>query len=189
MKRNVAVFCDRDGVINPDVGYPHTIEDAVLFPDVVPAFREMQQAGYLILVVANQSGIARGFYSRADVRRFNRALCTELQSAGVRIGPQDFYFCPHSANSACECRKPKPGLLLQVAKQWNLDLARCFCVGDKESDVQAGRNAGTFAILLDRNGRAKQTAARLVCSSLIEVATFISQRTCIAKVGPPTDFL
>ena len=180
-----ALFLDRDGVLNPDVGYPHRLSDAKLYDDVIPALRAIIKAGYSIFVISNQSGVARGLFSLADVRRFNKALCRELQDRGIAIFPRQFYICPHAASDRCECRKPKPGLLLRVSREHDVRLGESFLVGDKELDVQAGRRAGVFTIRLSRSGRVKRSKADRVVSSLRQAAGLIRrQRTGLANHPP-----
>ena len=173
MKRGAAVFLDRDGVLNSDVGYPHRLADAVIFDDVVPALRRIQDAGYVLLVVSNQSGVARGFFTLHEVSRFNRTIAKQLHDANIRVTSKNFYVCPHGPRDECSCRKPKPGLLLKAARQHGIDLRRSFTVGDEETDIEAGRRAGTHTILLNRMGKGRKTKADLVVSSLLEVAEVV----------------
>src|SRR5262249_47576785 len=138
-----AVFLDRDGVLNLDVGYPHLLRDAVLYPDVIPALLKIQRAGYVLLVVSNQSGIGRGLFDVNTVCRFNDAVAKQLRKGGVRINRRNFYICPHGPRDGCDCRKPRPGLLLAAARKRRIDLRASFTIGDSESDIEAGRRAGT----------------------------------------------
>jgi len=144
------VFFDRDGVITPDIGYPHRIEHAVLFPDVIPALQRIQAAGYLVLIVTNQSGVGRGIYPLSAVTRFNEKLRQQINVAGINMSKDDVYVCPHAPEEHCVCRKPKPGLLTRAAIEHDIDLTESFLVGDNESDVIAGRRAGVSTILLRR---------------------------------------
>jgi len=176
VKQRAAVFLDRDGVLNGDVGYPHRLEDAILFDDVVPALRRIQNAGYVLLVVSNQSGVARGLFTLNQVSRFNRAIAEQLHKANIRITGKNFYVCPHGPRDECSCRKPKPGLLLKAARQHKIDLERSFTIGDEETDIEAGRRAGTQTVLLDRAGKNRKTKADLVASSLSEAADLVQSR-------------
>jgi D-glycero-D-manno-heptose 1,7-bisphosphate phosphatase len=172
-----AIFFDRDGVLTPDVGYPRRLEDAILYEDVIPALRDIQKAGYLILVVSNQSGVSRGLFTLADVERFNRRLAKSLHRAGIALTSQHFYICPHGPNDLCDCRKPKPGLFFKAAKEYDVDLKRSFCVGDKKSDIEAGRNAGLFTVLLNRSANSGDNTADLVVHDLRAVADFLRSNT------------
>lgn len=177
---NVAVFLDRDGVLNPDVGYPRSVGAAVLFPDVAPALRMIREAGYEVIVVTNQSGVGRGMFDMRVVAKFHDQLRTALHESAVDIKESDFYVCPHTEEMNCECRKPKPGLLLKAAQDRNLSLANSYLVGDKESDIEAGRSAGVKTILLDRSGAAAPTGAAWRVASLIDAALIIAPMTAAA---------
>ena len=143
-----AVFLDRDGVINFDHGYVSTWERFDFLPGVPEALRELQDAGYLLVIVSNQSGIGRGFYSEADVESLNRAIAQYLSST-VGVALSGFYHCPHHPTEAvgkfrrqCDCRKPAPGMIRQAVFDHDIDLKMSLLVGDKDSDIEAGRAAG-----------------------------------------------
>jgi D-glycero-D-manno-heptose 1,7-bisphosphate phosphatase len=142
-----AAFLDRDGVIVRDCGYVHRIVDLELLPGVEAALARLQAAGFKLIVVTNQSGIARGIYSEQDYDAFTQALRAKLALGGVHL--DEVYHCPHLEDAAlpeyaqaCDCRKPRPGLLLQAQRELGIDLGASFMVGDRLSDLQAGRNAG-----------------------------------------------
>jgi D-glycero-D-manno-heptose 1,7-bisphosphate phosphatase len=154
-----AVFLDRDGVINVDRHYLHRTEDFEFIAGVPQALQRLQQAGWKLVVVTNQSGIARGMYTEDDYRRLTRHMRALLAETGVTLDA--VLHCPHLPDGpvaayciACECRKPAPGMLVQAALRLNLDLARSVMVGDKGSDLQAGRSAGVARCLLVRSGQA-----------------------------------
>jgi len=136
-----AIFLDRDGVINHDCGYAYLVEDLRIIPGVPRALRLLQQMGYVPVIVTNQSAIGRGFCNDDDVDKFMDALYLELQNQGTTI-PKLYDYCPHRPIACCWCRKPEPGMLLEVARHHGIDLAQSFMVGDKHSDVQAGDSAG-----------------------------------------------
>lgn len=173
MKRHSAVFFDRDGVLNPEVGYTADPNDAKLFADVAPALARLQSAGQFIFVFSNQSGIGRGYYTTTEVQRFNQALCDQLKVNGVVLRSSQFYFCPHLPTEMCPCRKPNPGLLIRAAQEHDIDLSRSFSVGDREIDIQAGKAAGTATILLVRAGVVPVTSADHVVSTLFAAAEWI----------------
>jgi D-glycero-D-manno-heptose 1,7-bisphosphate phosphatase len=135
-----AVILDRDGVINEDTGFIPRPEAFVLRPGAVEALAEIQTLGWLLVVVTNQSGIGRGHYSEADYQQVTQHMLATLASGGVSIA--GVYHCPHTAEEGCPCRKPAAGLILQAAREHNLDLARSWLVGDKSSDIEAARRAG-----------------------------------------------
>lgn len=142
-----AAFLDRDGVINIDHGYLYRWQDFEFVPGAVEAMRQLQALGYLLVVVTNQSGVARGMYTEADVRTLHDQMRASLSRQGVELA--DVQYCPHHEQGqvaayvqACGCRKPRPGMLNAAARALGLDLARSLIFGDKASDVQAGAAAG-----------------------------------------------
>jgi D-glycero-D-manno-heptose 1,7-bisphosphate phosphatase len=142
-----AAFLDRDGVLNEDRGYVYRSEDFVWLPGVFDALRRLQQADYALVVVTNQSGIARGFYTPEDLAALHHHMHAQLQLAGIAL--TGVYACPHHPEALlpayrldCTCRKPQPGLIKQAAQDHGLDLAASCLFGDKPSDLDAGRNAG-----------------------------------------------
>ena len=139
-----AAFLDRDGVLNVDHGYTFRPGDLALIPTAAAAVRLLNEAGYYVLVVSNQSGVARGFFSEAAVKAFNAHLQEALRGEGARIDA--FYYCPHHPDGAvkelaiaCRCRKPQPGMLEQAARDRPIDLGRSFLIGDKDDDLAAAR--------------------------------------------------
>lgn len=142
-----AAFLDRDGVINKDKAYVSRWEDFELVPGAIQGMRLIQDAGYALVVVTNQSGLARGYYSEAQYQALTRQMLTTLKQAGVKLA--GVYHCPHHASGvvpelsiSCDCRKPAPGLLVQAARELNLSLQDSVLIGDKPSDIQASRAAG-----------------------------------------------
>lgn len=152
-----AAFLDRDGVINIDSAYLSRWEDFRFVPGSLEAMRRLQQAGYALVVVTNQSGIARGYYSEEDYQLLTRQMRAALRTKGVTLA--GVYHCPHHPAGKvpelavdCGCRKPAPGMILQAARELQLDLAHSFLVGDKESDLQAARAAGVGRAYLVHSG-------------------------------------
>lgn len=152
-----AAFLDRDGVINIDSAYLSRWEDFQFVPGSVEAMRRLQQAGYALVVVTNQSGIARGYYSEEDYQLLTRQMRAALQAQGVTLA--GVYHCPHHPSGKvpalavdCECRKPAPGMILRAAQELHLDLPHSFLVGDKESDLQAAHAAGVGRAYLVHSG-------------------------------------
>ncbi len=148
-----AIFLDRDGVLNKDVGYVYRLEDLVVLGGVVESLTKLKVKGFLLIVVTNQSGVARGKFDLSAVSLFNSQLEKEIARQG---GPviDGFYVCPHhpegiveAFKKRCDCRKPSPGLILQAAKEHSIDLKKSWMIGDKDSDVQCAKNAGVRAIL------------------------------------------
>jgi D-glycero-D-manno-heptose 1,7-bisphosphate phosphatase len=145
-----AVFLDRDGVLNEAVirnGRPYppsSVEELKVFPDSGPALRLLANAGFILLVVSNQPDVARGTQTREAVQQINDVLA-------ARLPIQEFFVCCHDDRDACSCRKPKPGLLLEAAGKYSIDLTRSFLIGDRWRDIDAGAAAGCRTILLDRH--------------------------------------
>ncbi len=135
-----AVFLDRDGVINEDTGYIPRPEQFVIRPGAVEALAEIQRLGYLLVVITNQSGIGRGYYTADDYQQVTRHMLAQLASGGVALA--GVYHCPHTADDGCQCRKPAAGLILRAACELGIDLAQSWLVGDKSSDIEAGFRAG-----------------------------------------------
>ena len=159
-----AAFIDRDGVLNEERGFVYRPEDFVLLPGVVPALRALEAAGYRRVVITNQSGIARGLYTEADYEQLTQHLRTHLRAEGVTLDAVEY--CPHLPDAPlaryrldCPCRKPKPGMLLKAIDALAIDPAASFVVGDRISDVQAGRAAGLGRCFLVRSGYALSAEA------------------------------
>ena len=141
-----AVFFDRDGTIIHDLGYPRDPDAVRLLPGAGEALAELQRHGYRLVLVSNQSGVGRGLLSQKDVERVHRQLVACMSRYEVRL--DGAYYCFHAPWQRCDCRKPSPGLLFRAARELHVDLTRSFMVGDKSSDVEAGRRAGCRTILL-----------------------------------------
>lgn len=150
--QNCAVFLDRDGVLIEDVHYLSSLDQIKLFPDVPEGLRQLRTLGVKLIVVTNQSGIARGYFSESFVHESHACLSESLAKFGVTI--DDFYFCPHHRdghpplNIECDCRKPATGMLLQAAKDHDIDLEKSFVIGDKTSDVELAYRSGAKGILV-----------------------------------------
>ena len=172
-----AVFLDRDGVINVDHGYVSTWEQFEFLPGVPEALRELQDAGYLLIVVSNQSGIGRGYYSEADVASLNQAIAQHLEST-VGVTLSGFYHCPHHPTEAegefrrqCDCRKPAPGMIRRAVLDHGIDVKTSLLVGDKDSDIEAGRAAGVAGLfkVVDSPQTATPTSDVQLVAGLSEV--------------------
>jgi len=143
---NKAVFLDRDGVINVDHGYVYRKEDFEFVDGIFEACRYFQNNGYLLIVVTNQSGIARGMYTEDDFQELTEWMVQRFREEGVEIA--GVYHCPHHPDFGseetknCDCRKPKPGMIRQAIDDFDLDPGRCILIGDKTSDALAGLAAG-----------------------------------------------
>lgn len=143
---NRAVFLDRDGVLMEDANYVGHVERVVLIDSAAQALQRLREAGYRLLVVTNQSGVGRGYFTREAVEQIHAHLNEHFARAGVQI--DRYYVCPHHPEDNCACRKPKTQFFREAAREFALDLARCYMVGDRTSDLQAGINAGTRPVLV-----------------------------------------
>lgn len=147
-----AVFFDRDGVLNHDSGYTHKIEDFRWIDSAREAVKFCNDSGYFVFVVTNQAGIAHGFYDEEAVRRLHRHMNEELLQQGARI--DDFRYCPHHPEGSvaafskpCDCRKPRPGMILSLLQAWPVTTAGSVMFGDRRSDLEAAEAAGLPGIL------------------------------------------
>ena len=164
-KRQAAVFLDRDGTINEEVGYLDRIEKLRLIPGAAEAIRLINESGMKTIVVTNQSGVARKIFDEASVDEVHTRLRDMLRAEGAFL--DGVYYCPHHPTEGrgdylrtCDCRKPAPGLLLRAAEELRLDLARSYMVGDTLKDIEAGTRAGAKGILV-RTGCGKEAAHQL----------------------------
>lgn len=150
-----AVFFDRDGVLNVDKAYLYKIEELEWVDGAVEAVAYLTRLGYLVFVVTNQSGIARGYYTVAEMEMLHRHMAAEIAAGGGKI--EKFYYCPHLPTGTvteyavdCDCRKPKPGLILQALQEYAVDMEKSFLIGDKKRDVEAAEAAGIKGYLFEQ---------------------------------------
>ncbi len=153
-----AVFLDRDGVINVDNGYVAKVDDFEFIEGVIEACQKLKEKGYLLVVITNQSGIARGYFSEEQFHTLTEWMDWSLADRGVDL--DGIYYCPHHAEKGigefkvdCDCRKPKPGMLLSAVEELNIDVSKSVLVGDKVSDIQAGIAAGVKTNYLVKTGK------------------------------------
>lgn len=151
--KNRGVFLDRDGTINIDKNYMYKTEDFEFVSGAVEGLKILYDLGYKLIVVTNQAGIGRGYYTEKDLEKLNKFMEDELLKHGIKI--EKCYFCPHHKEHGigkyktdCECRKPKPGMLLEGIKEFDIDVEKSFMIGDKMSDAEAGINAGVTPIIV-----------------------------------------
>lgn len=189
MMARPAAFLDRDGVVNRDVGYLHRWEDFEFLPGVLDAMRRLHDAGYALVIVTNQSGIARGYYTEADYQ----ALTAQLRGALVAAGcpAAGIYHCPHHPDGTvaayaidCDCRKPQPGMLLQAVRELDLSPPDSLLVGDKLSDLQAAHGAGVkHAYLVRSNQPLEPNATKLADGVFGSLADLVQH----LNLGPHAD--
>src|SRR5690348_9273864 len=146
--KNRAIFLDRDGVLNRVIlraGKPYPPPDLSalrVIPGVLEACRALREAGFLLILATNQPDLARGLADEQEVSLIHRALRGFLQLRDIKV-------CPHDDSAECDCRKPKPGLLLEAARDWNIDLAASYFIGDRWRDIEAGQRAGCRSVFID----------------------------------------
>jgi len=148
-EKNKAVFLDRDGVLNHEMGdYIRNIKDFKIL-DNFEALKTLQDKGYKLIVATNQGGLAKGWYTEENLAEMHDELKKQYKAYGVEF--TDVYYCPHHPDftGPCDCRKPKPGLLLRGIEEHNIDPAQSYFIGDRERDVEAGTAAGVKGILID----------------------------------------
>lgn len=177
-----AVFLDRDGTLNVDTGYISRPESVRLMPNAAEGARTLSEAGYTLIIVSNQSGIARGMLTTAQADVVDAKVLDLLRERGVRI--EAIYRCPHLPDGQiaefaveCDCRKPKPGMIAQAARDLGLDLERSWTVGDGLRDVEAGLAAGTRAVLISNGGQDSGTEPRAMrAKDLLDAARIIAMK-------------
>ena len=156
---NRAVFIDRDGTISEEVGYVNHPSRFHLLPRSAEAIRLLNEAGWLAILVTNQAGVARGYFSEDMIKQVHERLNSELERAGARLDA--IYYCAHHPSvgeapyrSDCDCRKPKPGLILRAVTEFDIDLASSWMIGDRLGDIQLAQNAGVNSgFVLTGSGR------------------------------------
>ncbi|MDE5420628.1 HAD family hydrolase [Ancylomarina sp. DW003] len=147
-----AIFLDRDGVINSDVGhyYIYKVEDFIINKGIVNSLKRFQESGYILFVISNQGGVAKGIYSCEDVDKIHAYLESELKESKVFL--QEIYYCPHHDSVAsCECRKPSPYMINQAIDKYDIDINRSYMIGDSKRDIEAAEAAGVKGIKIEAN--------------------------------------
>jgi D-glycero-D-manno-heptose 1,7-bisphosphate phosphatase len=180
-----AIFLDRDGTLVEEAGYLDRLERLVFFPYSVDAIRLLNRSGFAVVIVTNQAGIARGIFKESFVAEAHRHIGEQLALGGARV--DGFYYCPHHPEAVvdalrqdCDCRKPKPGMLIRAAADLGLDLSKSFVVGDRWHDLEAGQRVGARGILVRTGyGRTEEAAPRAaltpaaITDNVIEAVSWI----------------
>ena len=193
MEKRQALFLDRDGTLVHPGRYPSRPEDLHLYEGIGPELRVLQEAGFRLVIITNQAGIARGYFTEADLRRMHAHLTSELAFLGVHL--DGIYYCPHHIDGVipelaihCDCRKPQPGMLLQAAADLDIDLQNSWFVGDILDDIEAGNRAGCRTILVDL-GTEQAPAQPLRHPNFVARDTLHALRivAAIKQLGPSVD--
>lgn len=171
-----AVFIDRDGVINQDLGkYITKPEDFLFLPNAVEALKKLYKSEYKVIIITNQGGIGKGIYTKEDMEAIHEKMHKLLKEKDVEI--DGLYYCPHHPNENCECRKPRIGMVKKAIKEHDIDVKNSFFIGDKTSDIKAGKDAGckTFLVKTGYAGHDKAYDAEpdFVVSDLLEAVNKI----------------
>jgi D-glycero-D-manno-heptose 1,7-bisphosphate phosphatase len=180
--RHRAVFLDRDGTLNEEVGYVARLDELRVYPFSAEAVRRFNDAGLRTVLATNQAGVARGFVTESGLREIHRGLARTLSAAGARLDA--LYYCPHDGageGDACRCRKPRPGMFEAAARELDLDLSRSFAVGDRYRDLQpAFETGGRGVLVLTGHGEAEYAAhsawprqPEFVARDLLEASAWI----------------
>jgi D-glycero-D-manno-heptose 1,7-bisphosphate phosphatase len=193
MKKHQALFLDRDGTLVQPGHYPSRPEHLHLYEGIGPALRALQQAGLRLVMITNQAGIARGYFTEADLQHMHAYLAGKLDLLGVHL--DGIYHCPHHIDGVipelairCDCRKPQPGMLLQAAADLAIDLQHSWFVGDILDDIEAGKRAGCRTILVDLGTEQTPSQAlrrpSFVARDILHALAIVR---AIERLGPPAD--
>jgi D-glycero-D-manno-heptose 1,7-bisphosphate phosphatase len=145
-----AIFLDRDGVINKEKNYLYKIKDFEFIEGIFDACIFLSKLNYKIIVITNQSGIARGYYSENDFNNLTKWMLREFIRNNIDV--HDVFYCPHGPTSTCNCRKPQPGLFLKAKEKHNIDMKNSWAIGDKENDIKAANDSGIKNTILVKSG-------------------------------------
>ncbi|WP_431165837.1 D-glycero-beta-D-manno-heptose 1,7-bisphosphate 7-phosphatase [Tenacibaculum halocynthiae] len=168
------IFLDRDGVINKEVEYLHKIKDFQFIEGVFSSCKYLQKLGFNLIIITNQSGIGRGYYTKQDFNILNNWMLNQFKSQNINI--LDVLYCPHKPEDNCKCRKPKTGMLQIANKKYNVDKKKSWLIGDKESDIEAANSFGIANTILVKNGHKideRYNKASFITSSIKHINDFI----------------
>ena len=172
--RTKTIFLDRDGVINKEVNYLHKIDDFEFINGIFDTCIYFQKLGYKIIIITNQSGISRGYYTEKQYQIVTKWMLNEFLNNQVQI--LDIFHCPHSPEANCNCRKPKPGMLLDAKSKHNIDMKKSWMIGDKENDIIAANKSGITNTILVKSGHQineTNSNAKYILESVIQSSKVI----------------
>ncbi|MDY0327634.1 MAG: D-glycero-beta-D-manno-heptose 1,7-bisphosphate 7-phosphatase [Arcobacteraceae bacterium] len=173
---NKAVFIDRDGVINVEKDYVYRIEDFEFIDGVFDSCRYLQDLGYILIVITNQSGIGRGYYKEEDFANLTFWMVGEFAKNGVNIA--NVYHCPHAPNVECNCRKPKTGMIDSAVEKFDIDVSKSYLIGDKISDIECAKNANIKTSIHVKSGHRfdeSESSADFIIDSIKEIKNIIKE--------------
>ena len=168
------IFLDRDGVINREAQYLYKIDDFEFIDGIFDACLHFQNLGYQIIIITNQSGISRGYYTESDYQKVTRWMLAQFEKNNIDI--LDIFYCPHGPNSTCDCRKPNPGMFIEAKAKHNIDMTKSWMIGDKEVDVIAANSAGIDNTILVRSGHRidePNSNAKIILDSILQTKQII----------------
>lgn len=170
VSQNKAVFLDRDGTINVDYGYVGDAGKFDILPGVIEALRLLADHGYLLFIISNQSGVNRGYYTESDLKKVHDKMTALFKKEGIVFS--EAFYCLHRPDEKCGCRKPSPKAVLDIAGKFDIDLSKSWFIGDRESDIQTGKNSGTGTVLVSDKELPVKPDHRV--KGLYEAALFIT---------------
>lgn len=177
--KNRAVFIDRDGTIARDVPYCSRPEDFELLPDVVAGIKLLNEQNFKVIVVTNQSGIARGYFTEEMLAKIHDKMCTELTKYGAYVDA--IYYCPHHPDDNCECRKPKPKMLLLAASDLDVDLKQSFVIGDSAMDIEMAMRAGCKSILIAEKNKEGESDKQLLHPDYVALNVNVATQLILSR--------
>lgn len=163
------IFLDRDGVINKEVNYLYRVNDCEFIDGIFDACAYFQKIGFKIIIITNQSGIARGYFTENDYQILTNWMIRQFREKEIQI--LDVFHCPHGPNDKCECRKPMPGMLYEAQKKYNINFENSWLIGDKEEDIDAAHNSGITNTIIVKSGHKideLNSKARYILNSIDE---------------------
>lgn len=172
-----SIFLDRDGVLNIDTGYTYKINDFIPTPHVIEGLKTLTDCGYLLFIITNQSGIGRGHYAETDMHRFHAYMLNYFSTFGITI--EEIYFCPHTPEDGCDCRKPSTKFIIEAEKKYNVDLENSFVIGDRDTDMRMAHAVGVKSIFMLHEQNTEEITQAMnekptyVATTLLHAASFV----------------
>ncbi|RXK02045.1 D-glycero-beta-D-manno-heptose-1,7-bisphosphate 7-phosphatase [Arcobacter sp. CECT 8989] len=169
-----AVFLDRDGVVNVEKNYLYKIEDFEFIDGIFDSLKKVQNLGYKLFIITNQSGIGRGYYTKEDFEKLTSWMLQEFRNNEIVISQVEL--CPHGPDDNCLCRKPKTGMIDKILENYNIDLENSWLVGDKYSDIKCAKNAGILNTIQVKSGHKfneNESLAKYICESIKDIDKII----------------